>query len=163
MPLGQIVLIVLGAAVTGVIIGALVSLLIRRTRRRALFGDVAAPGVPRSAELWSAEHSISAPSPLVAEVRSNFRIATGPVSGKLLPFQTQAWDTLQREGNGLSAELRYELEQTYLDVRLANSIVWLEAEFGRRTSNMDENYLKLAGGIARRLARIKPLLEQMPR
>ena len=98
---------------------------------------------------------------LVAEVENNHRIATEPWTGELLPFQTGVWDTSPDKVHILPANLREALVETYTDIRLANSIVWLSTELGRRTHNLDENYMKLRTNIAERLDRIKPLLEQL--
>lgn len=98
---------------------------------------------------------------LVAEVENNHRIATEPWTGELLPFQTGVWDTSPDKVHILPANLREALTETYTDMRLANSIVWLSTELGRRTHNLDENYMKLRTNIAERLDRIKPLLEQL--
>ena len=98
---------------------------------------------------------------LVAEVENNHRIATKPWTGELLPFQTGVWDTSPDKVHILPANLREALTETYTDMRLANSIVWLSTELGRRTHNLDENYMKLRTNIAERLDRIKPLLEQL--
>jgi len=96
---------------------------------------------------------------LLAEVKNNRRIATEPWAGKLLSFQTHAWDTNQDEIHKLPANVREDLTQAYLDMRLANSIVWLSTELGRRSHNLDENYMKLCTNIAVRLNRITPLLK----
>ena len=98
---------------------------------------------------------------LVAEIENNHRIATEPWTGELLPFQTGVWDTSPDKVHILPANLREALVETYTDIRLANSIVWLSTELGRRTHNLDENYMKLRTNIAERLDRIKPLLEQV--
>ena len=96
---------------------------------------------------------------LVTEVRNNRRIVTEPWAGKLLPFQTHVWDTSQGEVYKLPGNLREDLTQAYVDMRLANSIVWLSMELGRRSHNLDENYMKLCANIAVRLDRITPLLK----
>ncbi len=96
---------------------------------------------------------------LVAEAENNHRIATEPWSDKLLPFQTRVWDARQDEVYKLPGNLREDLTQAYVDMRLANSIVWLSTELGRRSHNLDENYMKLCATIAVRLDRVKPLLK----
>jgi len=97
---------------------------------------------------------------LVAEVENNRRIATEPWTGKLLPFQTEVWDTNPDEIHTLPANFREDLTEAYTDIRLANSIVWLSTELGRRSHNLDENYMKLRANIAERLNRVKPLIER---
>ncbi len=99
-------------------------------------------------------------SDLSAEVESNRRTATEPWTGKLLPFETSVWDTSGDKVHTLPANLREDLTQAYADMRLANSIVWLSTELGRRSENLDENYMKLCTDIAAKLKRITPLLKQ---
>ena len=77
----------------------------------------------------------------------------------MLSFQTHAWDTSQDEVHKLPANVREDLTQAYVDMRLANSIVWLSTELGRRSQNLDENYIKLCTSIAVRLDRITLLLK----
>ncbi len=98
---------------------------------------------------------------LLAEVENNRRTATEPWAGKLLPFQTNVWDASPKEVHILPVNLREELTEIYTDIRLANSIVWLSTELGRRSHSLDENYVKLRTNIAERLGRIKPLMEQL--
>ena len=50
--------------------------------------------------------------------------------------------------------------QVYLDIRLANSIVRLSTEFGRRSSNLNESYMKVCATIAERIDRLKPLIKR---
>jgi hypothetical protein len=98
---------------------------------------------------------------LFAEIEDNRLIANQTRSGNLQAFQTKAWDTKRDEVNLLPVELREELTQAYFDMSLANSIVWLATEMGRRSSGMDESYLKLCTSIADRLNWLKSPLEQL--
>ena len=98
---------------------------------------------------------------LLAEVKNNHRIATEPLTDKLLPFQTDVWGTHQYEVNKLPANLRDELEQVYTDIRLANSIVWMSTEFNRRSQSLDEHYQQLCTSIAERLNKVKTAIEQL--
>jgi len=100
-----------------------------------------------------------AASGLLTEVEYNRRIATASWTGKLLPFQTHVWDANRDEVNALPTEIREALTQAYVDMRLANSIVWLSTEFDRRNQNLDENYMKLRTNIAAALDKIAPLLK----
>jgi hypothetical protein len=98
---------------------------------------------------------------LFAEIENNRHIASQTRSGNLQPFQTKVWDTKREEVHLLPAELREELTQAYFDMSLANSIVWLATEMGRRSSSLDESYLKLCVSIADKLNRLKSPLEQL--
>lgn len=97
---------------------------------------------------------------LIAEIGSNLRVATEPWSGKLLPFQTGIWDANPDQVNVLPADIRDNLTQAYADIRLANSIVWLATELGRRSTNLDENYQKLCSNVASRLDAVTPWLKR---
>ncbi len=96
---------------------------------------------------------------LLEEIVNNRRIATTPWAGKLLPFQTSTWETLQDNVNKVPANIHDDLAQIYIDIRLANSIVRLATDFNRRSGSLDESYKKLCTGITEKLKRIKPQIE----
>ncbi len=97
---------------------------------------------------------------LLEEVENNLKTATEPWTGKLLPFQSSKWNALQGEVNKLPADLQEELSQTYIDIRLANSVVRLSTEFDHTTYDLNQSYIKLRTSIAERLTKIKTLMEQ---
>jgi len=97
---------------------------------------------------------------LLAEVENNHRIATESWAGKLLPFYTSVWDRSVEAVHTLPANLQGELRQAYVDMGLANSIVWLSTELGHRSHNLDESYIKLCTSIAARLDGVIPLLKR---
>ncbi len=97
---------------------------------------------------------------LVAEVENNRRIAIEPWTGNLVAFQTGVWEANRDEVHTLPASLREDLNHAYLDMRLANSIVWLSTELGRRSPNLDDNYVKLCTSIAAKLDKVVSLLKQ---
>lgn len=177
----QGILIVLACVIVGVVVSYLLSYpVVRRILKkpfRKLFSEkrkiikqqlqeqlkreVEEAGKIRGAEEPERKEAVAVEEPLesivpdlVAEVKNNHRIATEPWSDKLIPFQTRVWDTRQDEVYELPRNLREDLTQAYVDMRLANSIVWLSAELGRRSHNLDENYIKLCSNIAARLDRI---------
>ncbi len=113
----------------------------------------------KEAEVVEAPLKSTAPD-LVAEVENNRQIATQPWTGKLLPFATGVWDASRDGVPALPVNLGEDLTQAYVDMRLANSIVWLATELGRRSQNLDDNYTKLCTNIATRLDKILPLLKQ---
>ncbi len=113
----------------------------------------------KEAEVAEAPLKSTAPD-LVAEVENNRQIATQPWTGKLLPFATGVWDASRDGVPALPVNLGEDLTQAYVDMRLANSIVWLATELGRRSQNLDDNYTKLCTNIATRLDKILPLLKQ---
>jgi hypothetical protein len=119
--------------------------------------EPAAAGLPSEA---ASEKELRTASPdLLAEIENNHRIATQPWVGQLLSFQTSLWDTSQDEVHTWTTDLRDDLKQAYADMHLANSIVWLSTELGRRSQNLDENYIRLCTSVAARLARVVPLLK----
>ena len=94
-------------------------------------------------------------SDLLAEVKHNREIATRPLGDKLPPLETRVWDAHLYTVLELPANLRDDQEQVYIDIRLANSLVWLSTEFGRRTPDLNVNYVKLSAKIAEGLNKIK--------
>ena len=97
---------------------------------------------------------------LLEEIEINLKIATEPWAGKLLPFESSKWNALQGEVSKLPAELQEELSQTYIDIRLANSVVRLSTEFDHTTYDLNQSYMKLRTSIAERLTKVKMLMEQ---
>ncbi len=96
----------------------------------------------------------SYPADLVAEIDANRRVAGGAWSGQLQQFQTRAWDNRGDEVHGLPTDLRDQIAEAYSDMSLANSIVWLATEMGRRSESLDDSYLKLRNSIAGRLDQV---------
>ena len=101
----------------------------------------------------------STASDLIEEAENNYKIANEHSIEKLLSFQTSVWDGKKDEVHKLPINLQDDLTQAYLDMRLANSVVWLCTELGRKSHNLDKNYLALCANIAVRLNRIIPLLK----
>ena len=101
-------------------------------------------------------------SGLLEEIEKNRRIASDalPSTGNLTPFETSMWDASRDGAHNLPSNFRDDVAQAYVDMRLANSIVWLSVELGRRSPNLDESYSKLCNNIANRLNRISPQLKQ---
>ena len=96
---------------------------------------------------------------LMTEVDDNLRIASESWTGELIPFHTSVWDAEQYEVYELPTKLRNDLKQVYDIIRLANQIVWLSAEFNRRSQNIDETYRIMRTSITERLHRIKQNVE----
>ena len=145
----QIILILFVSIAVGILGGIFLSYLTRRSIKK-----------PEAAPVVKAPFA-SKVTDLLAEIRNNRKIATEPQSNELLPFQTQIWDTCRYEISKLLVNHHKDLEQAYIDMRLANSIVWLSKEFSHRTPNLDENYTKLCTSIAGRLDRVRPLIEKL--
>ena len=93
-------------------------------------------------------------SDIVKELEINLSIATTLWSDKLLPFQTTSWYSKHTEDEPLLASHIQTLIQLYIDVGLANDIVWMDTEFGHRSKELDESYMKLCASIAGRIKEI---------
>ena len=100
----------------------------------------------------------SSKSGIVKELETNRVFANTPWSGKVLPFQTSSWDSKHAEDEPLLTPHFQELIQLYVDVGLANNIAWMATEFGHRSKELDESYIRLCTSIAERIKGIVPLL-----
>ena len=87
-------------------------------------------------------------SELIAELETNLAIATAPWANKLIPFQTKYWYSKHVESDLLLSSHYKELMPLYVDMGLANNIVWLATEIGHRSKELDESYIKLCSGVA---------------
>jgi hypothetical protein len=77
-----------------------------------------------------------------------------------MPFQTACWDAkLEKVEPSLMSHLQ-DLIQLYVDISLANNVVWLETEIGHRSKELDESYIKLCSGIAQRIKGIVPAINE---
>jgi hypothetical protein len=90
------------------------------------------------------------------ELENNLSIASRPMTNKLVNFHTNVWSTRRSEFNLADATLLGELTEAYVDMLLANNIVWLVMELGRESQDLNASYYKLSGKIAERLLRIMP-------
>jgi len=97
-------------------------------------------------------------SDIIKELKTNLAIATIPWSDKLLPFQTSCWDSRPAEDEPLLTTYFEDLIQLYIDVGLANNIVWMATEFDHRSKELDESYMKLSASIAEGIKHMMSLL-----
>ena len=97
---------------------------------------------------------ISRQVPGLNEIETNLRIATTPWDGKPLPFQTKIWDTKMVEFDSLVKEHGDELGQAYIDMAMANHIVWFCTEIGYASDDLEASYKQLCTKIAERLAAV---------
>jgi hypothetical protein len=91
---------------------------------------------------------------ILAELINNLSIATTPLNGKLLLFQTKYWDNNQEASEKLINNYKEELTQAYTDIRLANVIVWLSNDLGHTSPELEKSYSQLCTKIADRLNNI---------
>ena len=91
---------------------------------------------------------------LILEIEGNLTIAGRPISDKMVPFQTKCWDSKHGESDlFLNAHYR-DLIQLYVDIGLANNIVWLATEINHRSKELDESYVRLCSGIVENIKKI---------
>lgn len=95
-------------------------------------------------------------SPALQELESNLAIATTPVTSNLVNFKVEIWNTRSSEFNALNADLMAELLEAYVDMMLANNVVWLVTELGRESPHLKDSYTQLSTKVAQRLQRIMP-------
>lgn len=88
---------------------------------------------------------------ILAELINNLSIATTPVNGRLLLFQTKYWDNNHDTSEKLINNYKEELTQAYTDIRLANVIVWLSNDLGHTSPELEKSYVQLCTKIAGRL------------
>ena len=91
---------------------------------------------------------------LLLEARSNLIISAMPSPGGLVQFQTNAWDTNRSEVDSLPVDVQEDLRQVYIDIRLANNLVWLATEAGLKSRDLDDGYIRLSRQISIRLDKI---------
>ena len=107
------------------------------------------------------KHEERPQSEIVKELETNFTIASTPWSDKLLPFQTSSWDKTHGENEPLLVSHFQELISLYVDISLANNIVWMATEIRHRSKELDETYMKLCMVIADRLRRLLSLRDKV--
>jgi hypothetical protein len=96
---------------------------------------------------------------LLTEIEANYRLAGKPLDDTMSAFETKTWDQDKEMSAKLPADVREDLSQAYVDMRLANSIVWLSTELGRQSDDLTQSYHKLCRNITNRLERIIDLLK----
>jgi high-affinity Fe2+/Pb2+ permease len=153
----QAVLIVVASVVVGLLVGGLISYLIAWLRKKPLVKQQETIEV--AVEPAATQQKSGTPD-LFAELEKNHRVAVESRADEMLPFETRVWDASQDKVHGLTANLREELAQAYLDIRQANDIVWLSKELGHRSQTLDEHYMNLCPRIAARLEKVMPLLKE---
>jgi hypothetical protein len=106
------------------------------------------------------KHKKSRQSSFIKELDTNLKIATAPWKDRPVPFQTTCWDAkLEKVEPGMVSHLQ-DLIQLYVDISLANNVVWLATEIGHRSKELDESYIKLCSGIAERIRGIVPAITE---
>jgi len=95
---------------------------------------------------------------ILLELENNLKISIEPRIDKLEPFQTEEWDASQDLPNTLTAELKWELTETYLDMYAANNIVWFLKEYSMESPVLEDQYTKMCNQIAITLNKVIQVL-----
>ena len=105
-------------------------------------------------------HKKTRQTAFIRELETNLTIATAPWKDRPIPFQTTCWEAkLEKVEPGMVSHLQ-DLIQLYVDISLANNVVWLATEIGHRSKELDESYMKLCSGIAERIKGIIPVVKE---
>jgi len=96
---------------------------------------------------------------ILLELEKNLELSIEPRLAKLEPFQTETWDASLDIPNILTADLKWELAEAYLDMYAANNIVWFLKEFGMESPVLEEQYTKMCAQIAAALNKVIPRLK----
>jgi len=99
-------------------------------------------------------------SPIILELEKNIEIATVPVTEVLVKFQMDIWNTHRSEFEKFNSAILGELTRAYVDMLLANNMVWMLNEFGSTNQNSLDDYLRLRIKISERLQKIMPEVKQ---
>jgi len=131
---------------------------------RNINSDLNIPGKPEIIydKILTIRESYKKPrqSSFFKELDANLKIATAPWKDRPVPFQTTCWDAkLEKVEPGMVSHLQ-DLIQLYVDISLANNVVWLATEIGHRSKELDESYIKLCSGIAERIRGIVPAITE---
>jgi hypothetical protein len=95
-------------------------------------------------------------SPAFKELQNNLSIAKRPLTNHLVSFEMTIWNTRRSEFNAVSETLMKELTEAYVDMNLANNVVWLVMELGRDSQDLKDSYSNLRSKVMERLQRILP-------
>jgi hypothetical protein len=96
---------------------------------------------------------------LLAELEKNHALSADPRPDKPEPFQTEIWDANSSVPNILPASLKWELTQAYVDMYLANNIIWFLKEFGVDSPVLGGQYREMCERISPRLGKIIPVVK----
>jgi hypothetical protein len=95
-------------------------------------------------------------SPAFKELQNNLSIAKRPLTNHLVSFEMTIWNTRRSEFSAVNETLMRELTEAYVDMNLANNVVWLVMELGRDSQDLKDSYSDLRTKVMERLQRILP-------
>ena len=84
------------------------------------------PAIARSPEEVPVERTHK--STALMELEHNLAIATGPITKGLMKYRIDIWNTRRNEFEALDSALLGELTEVYVDMILANNIVWMSTK-----------------------------------
>ena len=96
---------------------------------------------------------------ILLELDKNHALSMEPRLDKLVPFQTDTWDANLDIPNVLTADLKWELAEAYLDMYAANNIVWFLKEFDTESPVLEDQYTKMCNQIAITLSKVIQILK----
>jgi len=96
---------------------------------------------------------------LLAELEKNHALSAEPRPDKPELFQTDIWDANSNVPNILTASLKWELTQAYVDMSLANNVIWFLKEFDVASPLLSERYKELCDRISTSLGKVIPILK----
>ena len=100
-----------------------------------------------------------APDRLLLELGKNLELSIDPRLDKLEPFQTDAWDASSTIPDKITAELKWELAEAYLDIYASNNIIWFLKEFGTESQELNDQYTNMCSQIAATLGKVIQILK----
>ena len=100
------------------------------------------------------------PDSVLSEIEANLAIASRPTSSPLVNYQTDIWNTRRNEFSVLGQEILRDLTEAYVDMLLANNIVWLVTELKRDSKELSSSYFRLSAKVAERLQRAMLAIEK---
>jgi hypothetical protein len=96
---------------------------------------------------------------ILFELEKNLELSMEPRFDKLEPFQTDTYDASPDIPNILTADLKWELAEAYLDMFAANNIVWFLKEFNMDSPVLEDQYTKMCNQIAITLSKVIQILK----
>jgi hypothetical protein len=96
---------------------------------------------------------------ILLELEKNLKISIKPRLDELEPFQTEIWDNSLDIPDILTADLKWELAEAYLDMYAANNIVWFLKEFNTKSPVLEDQYTKMCNQITITLDKVIQVLK----
>lgn len=97
---------------------------------------------------------------IVMELKTNLEIASRPAGEKLVKFQTEVWNASQVGLDSTKPPFLNELSETYVDILLANNLVWLVVDLGRDSPYFRTSYAEIRNRIILRIKRVIPKVKK---